>query len=79
MTKKQLRELPINYLKLRWINGDELLPYHFWLENKITGSKYKLETPAVEKFLKENHVTTNDFRNYKERELTEKLVKELVK
>lgn len=67
---------------MRWINGfgDEagnIYPYQFWIEKD--GIKFlELDTSFVEKFLKDNHITINDFRKENKDKWTQALIESFV-
>ena len=65
-------------LKFRWVNGfgfedGTKIPYSYYIE--VNGIKLILNACDVERFMKENHLTTNDFRGTKEKKLTKALYK----
>ena len=83
MTVKQLAAIPENQLKIRWFNGGGesgyTWKYIFFFENKETKEKYLINNQIVESFLKSHRLTTNDFRNHKEKESTKLLLMEVLK
>lgn len=68
--------------KLRWINGYgneyDSFQYLFYLENRKTKELTPIDYDWMQNWLKENKLTTNDFRNIKEEYSITMLVNDLI-
>lgn len=68
--------------KLRWINGwgneFDRTQYQFYLENRKTKKLTPIDYDWMQNWLKENKLTTNDFRNIKEEYSITMLVNDLI-
>lgn len=68
--------------KLRWINGwgneFDQTQYQFYLENRKTKELTPIDYDWMQNWLKENKLTTNDFRNIKEEYSITMLVNDLI-